>query len=94
MAYRIEFESQALEDFSRLDGAIKKRIQKYIDKIAEREDPRTLGEPLQENLSSYWKYRVGDYRLVAEIQDDKFIVLMLVIDHRRKVYNTASKKLD
>ena len=94
MAYRIEFEAQAFEDFSKLDGAIKKRIQKYIDKIAEREDPRTLGEPLQENLSSYWKYRVGDYRLVAEIQDDKFIVLMLVIDHRRKVYNTASKRLD
>ena len=94
MAYRIEFEAQALEDFSRLDGTVKKRIQKYIDKIAEREDPRTLGESLQENLSTYWKYRVGDYRLVAEIQDDKFIVLMLVIDHRRKVYNTASKRLD
>ena len=94
MAYRIEFEAQALEDFSRLDGAVKKRIQKYIDKIAEREDPRTLGEPLQENLSTYWKYRVGDYRLVAEIQDEKFIVLMLVIDHRRNVYNTASKRLD
>ena len=94
MAYRIEFEAQALEDFSRLDSAIKKRIQKYIDKIAEREDPRSLGEPLQDNLSNYWKYRVGDYRLVAEIQDDKFIVLMLVIDHRRKVYNTASKRLD
>ncbi len=94
MAYRIEFEAQAFEDFSRLDGAVKKRIQKYIDKIAEREDPRTLGEPLQDNLSNYWKYRVGDYRLVAEIQDEKFIVLMLVIDHRRKVYNTASKRLD
>lgn len=94
MAYRIEFEAQALEDFSRLDGAVKKRIQKYIDKISEREDPRTLGEPLQENLSTYWKYRVGDYRLVAEIQDEKFIVLMLVIDHRRKVYNKASKRLD
>ena len=94
MAYRIEFEAQALEDFSRLDGAVKKRIQKYIDKIASRDDPRTLGEPLQENLSAYWKYRVGDYRLVAEIQDDRFIVLMLVIDHRSRVYNTASKRLN
>ena len=92
MAYRIEFESQALADFSRLDGAVKKQIQKYIDKIASRDDPRTLGEPLQENLSAYWKFRVGDYRLVAEIQDDRFIVLMLVIDHRSRVYNTASKR--
>lgn len=93
MAYKIEFEAQAFAEFSKLDGSVKKQIQKYIDKIAEREDPRTLGEPLQENLSAYWKYRVGDYRLVAEIQDDKFVVLMLAVAHRREVYKTASKRL-
>ena len=94
MAYKIEFEEQAFAEFSKLDGSVKKQIQKYIDKIAERANPRTLGEPLQENLAAYWKYRVGDYRLVAEIQDDKFIVLMLAIAHRRKVYKTASKRLN
>ncbi len=60
----------------------------------EREDLRTLGEQLQANLSTFWKYRVGDYRLVAEIQDDKFVVLMLVVTHRSEVYKTADKRLN
>lgn len=94
MAYKIEFEMQAAADFSSLDGAVKKQIQKYLNKLAEREDPRTLGEPLRENLSAYWKYRVGDYRLVTEILDDKLVVLMLVIAHRREVYKKADKRLN
>nr|CDL66165.1 unnamed protein product [uncultured bacterium] len=93
MAYRIEFEQKAFEEFSRLDGSVKKQIQKYIDKLATRENPRTLGEPLEANLSAYWKYRIGDYRLVAEIQDNKLVVLMLVVAHRREVYKIAGKRL-
>lgn len=93
MAYQIEFDEKAFADFSKLDGSVKKKIQKYINKIEEREDPRTLGEQLQENLSSYWKFQVGDYRLIAEIIDDRVIVLMLVIAHRREVYKTAKKRL-
>lgn len=94
MAYKIEFEERAFEDFSKLDGSVKKQIQKYLDKLAMREDPRTLGEPLQENLSAYWKYRVGDYRLVAEIKDDVLVVLMLAVGHRRDIYKNASKRLN
>lgn len=94
MAYKIEFEKQALDEFSKLDGAVKKQIQKFIDKLGARKDPRTLGEPLQANLSAFWKYRVGDYRLVAEIHDDKFVVLMLVVAHRSEVYKTADKRLN
>lgn len=94
MVYKIEFEERAFEDFSKLDGSVKKQIQKYLDKLAMREDPRTLGEPLQENLSAYWKYRVGDYRLVAEIKDDVLVVLMLAVGHRRDIYKNASKRLN
>ncbi|WP_303921094.1 type II toxin-antitoxin system RelE/ParE family toxin [Treponema berlinense] len=94
MAYKIEFEERAFEDFSKLDGSVKKQIQKYLDKLAMRENPRTLGEPLQENLSAYWKYRVGDYRLVAEIKDDVLVVLMLAVGHRRDIYKSASKRLN
>ena len=43
--------------------------------------------------SAYWKFRVGDYRLIAEISDERVIVLMLVVAHRRKVYATAKKRL-
>ena len=90
MAYKIEFSKEAYDDFTKLDGSVKTRIQKYLDKLAERADPTSLGEPLEENLSAYWKYRVGDYRLIAELKDDVFIVLMLVVGHRRSVYKTAA----
>lgn len=94
MSYKISIADSAEDDFSRLDKSVQQRIFKYLKKIEEREDPRTLGEQLQENLSMYWKYRVGDYRLVAEIQDEQFIVLMLVIAHRREVYKMAKNRLN
>lgn len=94
MSYKISIADSAEDDFSRLDKSVQQRIFKYLKKIEEREDPRTLGEQLQENLSMYWKYRVGDYRLVAEIQDEQFIVLMLVIAHRWEVYKMAKNRLN
>lgn len=94
MSYKISIADSAEDDFSRLDKSVQQRIFKYLKKIEEREDPRTLGEQLQDNLSMYWKYRVGDYRLVAEIQDEQFIVLMLVIAHRQEVYKMAKNRLN
>ena len=93
MAYKVVLSSTAEDDFAKLDKSIQQRIFKYLKKIEEREDPRTLGEQLQENLSAYWKFRVGDYRLVAEIKDDILIVLMLAVGHRRDIYKKAVKRL-
>ena len=93
MAYKIEFEEKALADFETLDGSVKRQIQKYIDKIEKRPDPRSLGAPLQDNLSTFWKYRVGNYRLVAQLRDEKLTVFMLVVAHRREVYKIAKKRL-
>lgn len=93
MAYRIEFEAEAAEEFDRLDGSIKGQMKKFLKKLSERENPKTFGEPLEENLVGFWKYRVGEYRIIAEIQDDVLLVLLLVIGKRDKVYKTASKRL-
>ena len=93
MAYKIEFGEKALAEFENLDGSVKRQIQKYINKIEERQNPRSLGAPLQDNLSTFWKYRVGDYRLIAQLRDDKLIVFMLVVAHRREVYKIAKKRL-
>ena len=93
MAYKVSLERKAEEDFSKLDKAVQRRLFKYMKRIEEREDPRTLGEQLQENLSAYWKFWLGDYRLIAEISDERVIVLMLVVAHLRKVYATAKKRL-
>ena len=93
MAYKVVLSSTAEDDFAKLDKSIQQRIFKYLKKIEEREDPRTLGEQLQENLSAYWKFRVGDYRLVAEIKDDILIFLMLAVGPRRDIYKKAAKRL-
>ncbi len=94
MSYKVSLSDKAEDDFARLDKSVQKQIFKYLKKLEEREDPRSLGEQLQANLSSFWKYRVGDYRLVAEIQEGKLIVLVLVIAHRREVYKVADKRLN
>lgn len=94
MAYQIEFGEGADKEFSKLDNSIKIKIGKFLRKLEKREDPRTLGEALEENLSDYWKFRIGDYRMVAEIQDDAFIVLILVVANRNDVYKIASKRLN
>ena len=93
MAYKVSLDRKAEEDFSKLDKAVQRRLFKYMKRIEERDDPRTLGEQLQDNLSAYWKFRVGVYRLIAEIIDERVIVLMLVVAHRREVYATAKKRL-
>lgn len=64
-----------------------------LKKLKKEKNLKSLGEPLCANWASYWKYRVGDYRLVADIQDDRLIILFLVIAHRRHIYKIASKRL-
>jgi len=57
-----------------------------FEKIATNENPRRFGGPLRYDLTGLWRYRVGDYRIVCEIQDNVLIVLIVRIGHRRKVY--------
>jgi mRNA interferase RelE/StbE len=93
MGYKIEWVESAAKEFSKLDNSVKIPVQRFLDKLMERDDPRTLGEELTANLVGYWKYRVGDYRLVAEIHDEVFKVLMLAIGHRRDIYDRANKRV-
>jgi len=87
LAWRIEFEAEAKKEFAHLDRQVQERIRRFLrERIAISENPRDFGEPLRRNLTGLWKYRVGDYRIIAEIADEKVLVLVLRIGHRRKVY--------
>lgn len=87
MAWRVEFESQADKELARLDPQHAKRILKYLsERIATDEDPSRFGDPLRHDLTGLWKYQVGDYRIICEIQDEVLIVLIVRIGHRHKVY--------
>ncbi len=87
MNYHVEFSNRALKDLKRLDKTTAALILGWIRKNLEGcEDPRVHGKGLTANHSGEWRYRVGDYRLLAEIQDGKLIILMLTVGHRSEVY--------
>ena len=88
MVWRIEFDPAAVDDLARLDRPVQQRILKVLrERIAHLEDPRALGEALRGNeLGRFWKYRIGDYRLICDIQDQIIRILVLRVGHRREIY--------
>jgi mRNA interferase RelE/StbE len=88
MAWAIEFSPVAQKELKRLDPQMAKRILKFLnDRIAPLENPRLIGEALiGSELGSYWKYRVGDWRIIAEIQDKALRIIVVRIGNRREVY--------
>ena len=87
MAWQIELSETAKKQLSKLSRPGQTAILDYLRKrIATHEDPRRFGSSLRKNLAGLWRYRVEDYRIICEIQDDKVLVLVLRIGHRSKVY--------
>lgn len=88
MVWKVEFDPAAERDLDRLDPQVARRILKFLqDRIVKLDDPRSIGEALHgSKLGEFWKYRVGDYRLICSIQDGRLIVLVLRIGNRREVY--------
>lgn len=88
MAWRIEFEEAALKELAKLDKPVAKRIVTFLrERVAVLDDPRSMGEALKgSRLGDFWKYRVGDYRIVANIEDGVMRILVLKVGNRRDVY--------
>ena len=87
MRYHVEFTKEALKQLKKLDRQSAALILGWIRKNLENcENPRIHGKGLTANRSGQWRYRVGDYRIIAEIQDDKVIILVLNVGHRRDIY--------
>lgn len=87
MTYHVEFSKRSLKDIKKLDKATAALILGWIRKNLEGcENPRLHGKGLTANHSGEWRYRVGDYRLLAEIQDGKLVIIMLTVGHRSEVY--------
>ena len=88
MAWRIEFEDAALKELAKLDKPVARRILAFIrERVAVLDDPRSVGEALKgSSLGDFWKYRVGDYRVIAHIEDGALRILVLEVGNRREVY--------
>ena len=88
MAWQIEFDPDALKDLRKLDRPIQIRLVGFLrTRVSSLTNPRDIGEALSgQRLGSYWKYRVGDWRIVCDIQEQKILVRVLRIGNRREVY--------
>ena len=81
------FDAKAKKSFDKLDNAVKLRIIKWLNvNIKDCENPRLFGKALEGDLKNYWRYRVGKYRILADIQDGIFKVLVIKVSKRSDVY--------
>ena len=88
MAWQIEFDPDALKDLRKIDKQIQIRLVGFLrSRVGALDDPRSIGEALSgQRLGSYWKYRVGDWRIICDIQDGRIVVRVLRIGNQRDVY--------
>jgi len=88
MAYRIEMDPAAERELEKLDKQQARRILAFlVERVGGLDDPRSIGEALTgSRFGQFWKYRVGDYRIIASIEDDILLILVVRVGHRREVY--------
>jgi len=85
--YTWNFREDAEKKFAKLDKPIRERIIKWLEtNIEDCENPRLFGQALEGEFENYWRYRVGKYRILADIQDGIFTVLVIKVDKRSDVY--------
>ncbi len=90
MKYTVEFSKRPLKDLQKLDRFTAALILGWIRKNLDNcENPRLHGKGLTANHSGKWRYRIGDYRLIAQIQDEKILILILNVGHRRDIYTSV-----
>ena len=88
MAWRVELSDSAARQLRKLDPQIAKRLLTFLrDRVAGLEDPRSIGEALRgKDFGDFWKYRVGDWRIIADLDDGVMLVTVIRLGNRREVY--------
>lgn len=88
MAWKLEFDPAAAKELDKLERQVAKRILAFLrSRIILQDDPRSIGEALKgSKLGNFWKYRVGDYRVIAKIEDEEVQILVIRIGNRKEVY--------
>ena len=87
MRYRVDYDKKADKQLSNMDTSVSRMIYDWVNEHLEGcSNPRAYGKALTGNRRGYWSYRVNDYRLIADIQDEKILILITEVGHRREVY--------
>lgn len=85
--WRIEFTPKAFKQLAKLDKQTQREIAKYLDRVIESGDPTLFGKALVGDLSGFWRYRVGMYRLICELQKNRLVIEVIKVGKRDKVYD-------
>jgi len=87
LVWHIEFKESARKALLKLDKRTQEKIVDFlVQRVQPADNPRFSGKPLQGHLKNFWRYRVGDYRLICEIQDEHLAVMVIKLGHRREIY--------
>ena len=87
MIWTVEWDERARRELRKLDRSIQGEILRYFRvRIMGNNDPRRFGRPLKHELKGLWRYRIGDYRAICRIEDQRLVVLVLIVGHRRRIY--------
>jgi len=88
MKYRVEWSKRAQRQIRKFDKSISEILLRWVHKnLDDCENPRQHGKALTANHAGQWRYRVGDYRILAEIRDSEIVILILSVGHRKEIYN-------
>jgi len=87
LAWTVKFSTRAVKSLKRIDGPNQELILKFMtEKVAKNPDPISLAKKLSGNLGDFYRFRLGDYRIVCEVQNQELIILILQIGHRQNIY--------
>ena len=83
--WKVKYQPQVLKTLKKLDKSTSIKILDYLEQV--RENPKSFGKALIGNLRGFWRYRVGDYRIVCDMREKELVVLVVKIGHRSKIYD-------
>lgn len=88
MTFSVEYTKDVIKELKKLDNYTKQMIKLWIEKhLVGCENPRAIGKPLKGNLQGRWRYRIGDYRLLSKIEDEKMVIVAITVGHRKEIYS-------
>mgnify|MGYP002784364365 CR=1 FL=1 len=87
MKWRVEFTEKAAKQFAKLDRQTQANIIRYLDRILETSDPQMFGKPLVGDFTGFWRYRVGKYRIICEIEKSRLLIEVISVGKRDTIYD-------